>query len=101
MQFIEGKNRTQSILFPQSLDQIISSDNEVRIIDLFVESINLEDFHFVMKTTKAARFLQELVFSFYYGIAAFIKAIICKTSHVFFSIVTANNFSGRLESLLN
>jgi transposase len=55
MQFIEGKNRTQSILFPQSLDQIISSDNEVRIIDLFVESINLEDFHFVMKTTKEGR----------------------------------------------
>jgi hypothetical protein len=36
MQFIEGKNRTQSILFPESLDQIISSDNEVRIIDLFL-----------------------------------------------------------------
>jgi hypothetical protein len=50
MQFIEGKNRTQSILFPQSLDQIISSDNEVRIIDLFVESINLEDFHFVVNS---------------------------------------------------
>ncbi|MBK5273252.1 MAG: IS1182 family transposase [Bacteroidia bacterium] len=55
MQFIEGKNRTQSILFPQSLDQIISSGNEVRIIDLFVESINPEDFHFVMKTTKEGR----------------------------------------------
>ena len=55
MQFIEGKNRTQSILFPQSLDQIIGPDNEVRIIDLFVESINPEDFHFVMKTTKEGR----------------------------------------------
>ena len=55
MQYIEGKNRTQSILFPQSLDQIISSDNEVRFIDLFVESIQLEDFHFVMKTTKEGR----------------------------------------------
>src|ERR1039457_2619667 len=55
MQYIEGKNRTQSILFPQSLDQIISSDNEIRIIDLFVESIQLEDFHFVMKTTKEGR----------------------------------------------
>src|SRR5665811_23841 len=55
MQFIEGKNRTQSILFPESLDQIISADNEVRIIDLFVESITLEDFHFVMKTTKEGR----------------------------------------------
>ena len=55
MQFIEGKNRTQSILFPQSLDQIINSDNEVRIIDLFVESITLEDFHFVMKTSREGR----------------------------------------------
>ena len=55
MQFIEGKNRTQSILFPQSLDQIISSGNEVRMIDLFVESIHLEDFHFVMKTSKGGR----------------------------------------------
>ena len=55
MQFIEGKNRTQSILFSQSLDQIIGTDNEVRIIDLFVESIALEDFHFVMKTTKEGR----------------------------------------------
>ena len=49
MQFIEGKNRSQSILFPQSLDQLISPDNEVRIIDLFVESIKLAGFHFTMK----------------------------------------------------
>lgn len=55
MQFIEGKNRTQSLLFPQSLDQIISPANEVRTIDLFVESIKLEDFHFVIKTTKEGR----------------------------------------------
>ena len=52
MRFKQGKNREQSLLFPQSLDQIISWDNEVRIIDLFVESLKLEDYHFVMKTTK-------------------------------------------------
>ena len=55
MQFIQGKNREQSILFPQSLDQIIEQDNEVRIIDIFVESINPEDFKFVIKTTKEGR----------------------------------------------
>lgn len=55
MQFIQGKNREQSILFPQSLDQIISSDNEVRIIDLFVESINVADFKFVVKTSSEGR----------------------------------------------
>ena len=55
MQFIQGKNRTQSILFPQSLDQIIEQDNEVRIIDLFVESIQLADFKFVIKSSKEGR----------------------------------------------
>jgi transposase len=55
MQFIQGKNREQSILFPQSLDQIIAPDNEVRIIDLFAESIQLEDFKFVTKTSKEGR----------------------------------------------
>src|SRR6195952_5270286 len=55
MQFIEGKNRSQSILFPQSLDQLITNDNEVRIIDLFVESIKLEDFHFTMKISNEGR----------------------------------------------
>ena len=55
MQFIQGKNRTQSILFPESLDQIIDQDNEVRIIDLFVESINLTDFKFTIKTSIEGR----------------------------------------------
>lgn len=55
MQFIQGKNRTQSILFPESLDQIIDQDNEVRIIDLFVESINPADFKFVIKTSIEGR----------------------------------------------
>ena len=41
MQFIQGKNRTQSVLFTENLDQIIEEQNEVRIIDLFVESIRM------------------------------------------------------------
>ena len=52
MQFIQGKNRTQSILFPETLDQIIEPDNEVRIIDLFVENIDLNDFKFIIKPPK-------------------------------------------------
>lgn len=55
MQFIQGRNRTQSVLFPESLDQIVGQGNEVRIIDLFVESINLTDFKFVIKTTVEGR----------------------------------------------
>ena len=55
MQYIQGKNRTQSILFSENLDQIIDQDNEVRIIDLFVESINLSDFKFVIKSSLEGR----------------------------------------------
>lgn len=55
MHYIQGNNREQAILFPQSLDQIIPADNEVRIIDLFAESINLADFKFVVKTATEGR----------------------------------------------
>ena len=51
MQFIEGNDRSQSILFLQSFDQLITNDNEVRIIDLFVENIKLEDYYFIIKVT--------------------------------------------------
>ena len=50
MNYIQGKNREQSIIFPQTLDQIIDQDHEVRFIDLFVESINIDDFDFRTKT---------------------------------------------------
>ena len=49
------KKQAQTILFPQSLDNIIEQDNEVRMIDLFVESINLTDFKFLIKTSKEGR----------------------------------------------
>lgn len=49
MQYILGNNRNQVILFPRCLDEIVDQDNEVRIIDLFVESIKMGDFKFVIK----------------------------------------------------
>jgi transposase len=42
MDYIEGSNRDQLILFPQSLDEYISEDNPVRFIDAFVESLDLK-----------------------------------------------------------
>ena len=51
MQFIQGNNRSQHILFPDSLDQFVDQENEVRIIDLFVDSINIADFKFVINTS--------------------------------------------------
>jgi transposase len=46
MKFIQGHNRNQINLFPVSLDQTIDPDNEVRIIDLFVESLSIKDYGF-------------------------------------------------------
>ena len=43
MKFIQGQGRTQNHLFPTSLEASIDPDNEVRIIDLFADSLNLED----------------------------------------------------------
>jgi transposase len=46
MKFIKGSDRTQTHLFPVSLDQSIDQDNEVRLIDLFVESLDMGSYGF-------------------------------------------------------
>ena len=48
-------NRNQAVLFPKCLDELVDQDNEVRIVDLFVESINLEDFKFIVKQNTEGR----------------------------------------------
>jgi transposase len=40
--FIEGVSRTQSTLFPESLENYIAEDNPVRVIDVFVDGLSLE-----------------------------------------------------------
>ena len=39
--FIEGEDRHQSTLFPEALDDYIAEDNPVRVIDVFVEELDL------------------------------------------------------------
>src|SRR5664280_464622 len=46
MKFIQGQSRDQINLFPVSLDRSIDPENEVRIIDLFVESLSIKDYGF-------------------------------------------------------
>ena len=55
MQYIQGINRIQAVLFAQNLDQIVGPDNEVRLIDLFAESTTIEDFGFVQKQNTEGR----------------------------------------------
>ncbi len=44
--FIEGEDRSQSTLFPESLDDYIAQDNAVRVVDAFVNKLDLEQLGF-------------------------------------------------------
>jgi transposase len=44
--FIEGEDRSQITLFPECLDDYIAEDNPVRVIDAFVEELDLRDLGF-------------------------------------------------------
>jgi len=46
MKFIQGYDRNQIHLFPTSLEAAIDQNNEVRLIDLFVDSLKLQEFGF-------------------------------------------------------
>ena len=44
--FIEGQQRSQSVLFPEQLEDWISEDNPVRAVDAFVEELALAQLGF-------------------------------------------------------
>jgi transposase len=44
--FVEGQNRDQSTLFPECLEDWIDKDNPVRVIDVFVDELDLADLKF-------------------------------------------------------
>lgn len=39
--FVEGEDRNQSTLFPECLEDYIAEDNPVRVIDVFVDELDL------------------------------------------------------------
>ena len=45
--FIEGVDRGQSVLFPDRLDDWIGEDSLVRVVDLFVDELDLPHLGFV------------------------------------------------------
>lgn len=47
--FVEGEDRSQSILFPERLDDYIEEDNPVRVIDVFVDALDLEAVRHTLK----------------------------------------------------
>jgi transposase len=44
--FIEGENRFQSTLFPESLEDYIAKDNSIRIVDAFIDKLPLKQLGF-------------------------------------------------------
>jgi transposase len=44
--YVEGENRSQSTLFPESLDDYIAEDNPVRVVDVFVDELDLKQLGF-------------------------------------------------------
>ena len=48
--FIEGENRQQATMFPEQLDDYITEDNSVRVIDEPNSSISREAIHLVNVT---------------------------------------------------
>ena len=55
MQYIQGMSRTQAVLFSSCLDEIVDAGHEVRLIDAFVEGINMEQFGFITKNNSEGR----------------------------------------------
>ncbi len=44
--FVEGESRSQSTLFPESLDNYVTEDNSVRVVDAFIDELDLDKLGF-------------------------------------------------------
>lgn len=44
--FIQGETRSQITLLPECLDDYIAEDNPVRVVDVFVDELNLHQLGF-------------------------------------------------------
>ncbi|ODT86189.1 MAG: hypothetical protein ABS69_00060 [Nitrosomonadales bacterium SCN 54-20] len=54
MTHITGPSRPQATLFPESLDELIAQDHPVRVIDAFVDSLDLGHLGFRKVIAEAA-----------------------------------------------
>jgi len=44
--YVEGEDRSQATLFPETLDEYIAADNPVRVVDVFVDELDLQKLGF-------------------------------------------------------
>ena len=53
--FIKGESRSQITLFPEAVDEYIEEDNPVRVIDVFVDGLDLSVLGFKTESADTGR----------------------------------------------
>ncbi len=53
--FIEGENRGQSTLFPERFDDYVGEDSPVRVIDLFIDGLDISGLGFKTEASEVGR----------------------------------------------
>ncbi|CAN5418652.1 hypothetical protein BH10PSE5_BH10PSE5_12800 [soil metagenome] len=53
--FVEGENRTQPALLPSCLDDYVTEDNPCRVVDAFVDELDLGDLGFAVAPAATGR----------------------------------------------
>ena len=53
--FIEGEDRHQATLFPERLDDYVAEDSAVRVIDVFIDDLDLSGLGFKMQPNVTGR----------------------------------------------
>ena len=53
--FIEGENRYQSTLFPESVDDYVEEDSVVRVIDVFIDHLDISGLGFKTEAAETGR----------------------------------------------
>jgi transposase len=53
--FIEGEDRSQATLFPESLDEYIAEDSAVRVIDVFIDDLDISGLGFRSEPSATGR----------------------------------------------
>ena len=53
--FIEGENRYQSTLFPERVDDYVEEDSVVRVIDVFIDRLDISGLGFKAEPAETGR----------------------------------------------
>ena len=76
MSYIQGVSRKQAVLFPDTVDDYIEEDDPARLMDLFIDRLDLQNMGFVRSEPKAEGrpgysprdLLKLYVYGYYYGV---------------------------------